>query len=93
MRFESGRHRTAENLLRTKHVVAAGLFEGPVQNQGSMGACEGEGWSGIGTLKAKKQGIYKEQFSAKWVWNGARAMEAVLLCLQGWWLAERVCRE
>ena len=26
MRFESGRHRTAENFIRTKHVVAAGLF-------------------------------------------------------------------
>ena len=53
-------------------------FEGPVQDQGSMGACEGEGWAGAGTLKAKKLGVYQEQFSAKWVWNGARALEAVL---------------
>jgi len=28
VRFESGRHRTAEKILRTKHVVAAGLFAG-----------------------------------------------------------------
>ena len=35
MRFESGRHRTAENFIRTKHVVAAGLF---VRDAGSTPA-------------------------------------------------------
>ena len=35
MRFEPGRHRTAENLLRAKHVVAAGLF---VRDAGSTPA-------------------------------------------------------
>jgi len=28
VRFESGRHRTAEKIFRAKHVVAAGLFAG-----------------------------------------------------------------
>lgn len=59
-------------------LVDNSAFEGPVQDQGNTCACEGEGWAGIGTLKAKKLGIYQEQFSAKWIWNGARALEGCL---------------
>ena len=54
MRFESGRHRTAENLLRTKHVVAAGLFAGDAGSTPAASTLRLTGYAWQATLENRE---------------------------------------
>ena len=56
MRCESGRHRTAENFIRTKHVVAAGLFARDAGSIPAASTLRPAGYAWQATEKAAGEG-------------------------------------
>ena len=69
-----------------------------VRSQGSLQACVGYSIGAQLSMKAKKQGVYSEWFSPKWIWNGARYIEGWLTHNSGCyprdafdWLQQKGC--
>lgn len=50
----------------------------PVGDQGQVGSCVGWGIGGNLGATAKQQNVFKEIFSATWIYNGARFIEGTL---------------